>query len=232
MAANGSSANTANIITALGNAFKDPSGAALANDRLAAVLIQNMNQLNDLAKQGKLNQQQIMQVRHDPIQFIHIINWDPFRCFFTSYAIMQTSTSPRRQSRCVDQPGSQALPPIHILTTSPYLSAWPPPTNPLARTHPPPHVYPFGSEDGDGKLDSHAGRERDREGRLSDQHDAEPYQHDACRVAVGGGTTYTHGRHVDGSCGRCVVVLSLSSRTQAKSRTTTTTVCSVDVLVR
>ena len=66
MAANSSSvntANTANIITALGNAFKDPSGAALPNDRLAAVLIQNMNQLNDLAKQGKLNQQQIMQVR-------------------------------------------------------------------------------------------------------------------------------------------------------------------------
>ncbi|KAF8502138.1 hypothetical protein F5888DRAFT_1669515 [Russula emetica] len=65
MAANGSSVNTANIITALGNAFKDPSGAALPNERLAAVmmLIQNMNQLNDLANQGKLNQQQIMQVR-------------------------------------------------------------------------------------------------------------------------------------------------------------------------
>jgi len=55
--------NTANIITALGNAFKDPSGAALPNDRLATVLIQNMNQLNDLAKQGKLNQQQILQLR-------------------------------------------------------------------------------------------------------------------------------------------------------------------------
>ena len=63
MAANGSSANTANIITALGNAFKDPSGASMTNDRLAAVLLQNMSQLNDLAKQGKLNQQQIMQVR-------------------------------------------------------------------------------------------------------------------------------------------------------------------------
>ena len=62
MAANGSSMNTANIITALGNAFKDPSGAALPNERLAAVLLQNMNQLNDLAKQGKLNQQQIMSV--------------------------------------------------------------------------------------------------------------------------------------------------------------------------
>ena len=64
MAASSSSVNnTANIITALGNAFKDPSGAALPNERLAAVLLQNMNQLNDLAKQGKLNQQQIMQVR-------------------------------------------------------------------------------------------------------------------------------------------------------------------------
>ena len=68
-AANGSSVNTASIITALGNAFKDPSGAALPNDRLATVLIQNMNQLNDLAKQGKLNQQQIMQVTH-----AHILN--------------------------------------------------------------------------------------------------------------------------------------------------------------
>ncbi len=35
----------------------------MSNDRLAAVLLQNMNQLTDLAKQGKLNQQQIMQVR-------------------------------------------------------------------------------------------------------------------------------------------------------------------------
>lgn len=63
MAANGSSANMANIITALGNAFKDPSGATMSNDRLAAVLLQNMSQLTDLAKQGKLNQQQIMQLR-------------------------------------------------------------------------------------------------------------------------------------------------------------------------
>jgi transcription initiation factor TFIID subunit 12 len=63
MAANRSSVNTTNINTALGNAFKDPSGAALSNNRLAAILLQNMNQLYDLAKQGKLNQQQIMQVR-------------------------------------------------------------------------------------------------------------------------------------------------------------------------
>ncbi len=72
MAANGSSANTANIITALGNAFKDPSGATMSNDRLAAVLLQNMNQLTDLAKQGKLNQQQIMQVRSIPFGDIYL----------------------------------------------------------------------------------------------------------------------------------------------------------------
>ncbi|KAI9442326.1 transcription initiation factor TFIID subunit A-domain-containing protein [Lactarius indigo] len=63
MATNGSANNMANIITALGNAFKDPSGATMSNDRLAAVLLQNMSQLTDLAKQGKLNQQQIMQLR-------------------------------------------------------------------------------------------------------------------------------------------------------------------------
>jgi hypothetical protein len=63
MTANSSSVNTANIIIALRNAFKDPSGAAWPNDRLSAMLIQYMNQLNDLAKQRKLNQQQIMQVR-------------------------------------------------------------------------------------------------------------------------------------------------------------------------
>jgi len=43
MAANNSSQNTTNIITALGNAFKD-SGAAMSNDRLATVLWQNMSQ--------------------------------------------------------------------------------------------------------------------------------------------------------------------------------------------
>jgi hypothetical protein len=97
MAANGSSANTANIITALGNAFKDPSGASMTNDRLAAVLLQNMSQLNDLAKQGKLNQQQIMQVRQDAMgSCVHIDNLRILST--TSYGTMQTSTSPRQSS--------------------------------------------------------------------------------------------------------------------------------------
>ena len=101
MAANGSSANMANIITALGNAFKDPSGATMSNDRLAAVLLQNMSQLTDLAKQGKLNQQQIMQVRRTLLTCEFPAHHQRMFTFpgVPSCGITQTSTSPPRQSR-------------------------------------------------------------------------------------------------------------------------------------
>jgi hypothetical protein len=77
--------------------FKDPSGAP--NERLAAVLIQNMNQLNDPAAH-------------------HLISYPclPTGCTYfcaTSYGIIQTSTNPRRQSRCVDL-GAKGV--KHILT--------------------------------------------------------------------------------------------------------------------
>lgn len=55
---------TASIITALGSAFKSQTGEPLSGDKIAQLLLQNMPQLGELAKQGKLNQQQIMQVRH------------------------------------------------------------------------------------------------------------------------------------------------------------------------
>lgn len=54
--------NAANIITAIGNAFKTQTGDPVSSDRIAQLLIQNMGQLGELAKQGKLNQHQIMQV--------------------------------------------------------------------------------------------------------------------------------------------------------------------------
>lgn len=53
----------ANIITALGSAFKSQTGEPVSNDKIAQLLIQNMAQLGELAKQGKLNQQQIMQLK-------------------------------------------------------------------------------------------------------------------------------------------------------------------------
>lgn len=54
---------TANIITAIGHAFKTQTGDPVSSERIAQLLTQHMNQLSELAKQGKLNQQQIMQVR-------------------------------------------------------------------------------------------------------------------------------------------------------------------------
>ncbi len=56
------SQQTTNIITALGNAFKSQTGDPLSGEHIAQLLIQNMSQLGELAKQGKLTQQQINQV--------------------------------------------------------------------------------------------------------------------------------------------------------------------------
>ncbi|KAG6336623.1 hypothetical protein ID866_2462 [Astraeus odoratus] len=55
--------NPANIITALGNAFKNQNGEPVTSERIAQLLAQNMGQLGELARQGKLNAQQIQQLK-------------------------------------------------------------------------------------------------------------------------------------------------------------------------
>jgi transcription initiation factor TFIID subunit 12 len=55
-------ANAASIIQALGNAFKSHTGEPMSPGKIAQLLISNMGQLGELAKQGKLNHQQILQV--------------------------------------------------------------------------------------------------------------------------------------------------------------------------
>lgn len=57
------SGGAANIITALGNAFKSSTGDPLSGDRIAQLLIQNMSQLGNLAREGKLTQAQIKQLK-------------------------------------------------------------------------------------------------------------------------------------------------------------------------
>ncbi|PIL35821.1 hypothetical protein GSI_01481 [Ganoderma sinense ZZ0214-1] len=52
-----------NIITALGNAFKTQSGDPIPGEHIAQLLIQNMAQLGELAKQGKLTSVQINQLK-------------------------------------------------------------------------------------------------------------------------------------------------------------------------
>jgi len=54
----------ANIISALGKAFKGQNGAPLTGDQLAQWLHQNMAQLGMLVKEGKLTQGQILAVRN------------------------------------------------------------------------------------------------------------------------------------------------------------------------
>lgn len=203
MAANGSSANTANIITALGNAFKDPSGASMSNDRLAAVLLQNMNQLNDLAKQGKLNQQQIMQVCHDictkPRSYCQYLY--PFT---TSYGTMQTSTSPR-QSRYVllfhGHTPIKSSPSRRTNGVTLALSLCP-----LARAQPAPSVGFLGPQNDDGQLDRpDAERKRDIEGHIPDQRGSESNEPRSGSMVDGScGTANALGWHNGGSYSRCV----------------------------
>ena len=52
----------ANIISALGQALKSQTGEPLHNDKIAHLLLQNMTQLSELARMGKLNKTQIEQV--------------------------------------------------------------------------------------------------------------------------------------------------------------------------
>ncbi len=57
-----SASNATNIITALGAAFKNQTGDPLSGEKIAQLLLQNMPQLGELCKQGKLNPSQIAQV--------------------------------------------------------------------------------------------------------------------------------------------------------------------------
>ena len=52
-----------NVMTALGNAFKAQRGDSMSGEQIAQVLLQNMPQLGESARQGKLTQTQMSRVR-------------------------------------------------------------------------------------------------------------------------------------------------------------------------
>jgi len=66
--------NPANIITALTSAFKSQNGEAASSTRIAQLLEQNMGQLSELMRQGKLTAVQIQQVRRllNQVRFIYL----------------------------------------------------------------------------------------------------------------------------------------------------------------
>jgi transcription initiation factor TFIID subunit 12 len=61
--AQGPNAHTNGIIQALGNAFKSQTGDVLNNSQIAKLLQANIGQLGQLAKDGKLSQSQILQLK-------------------------------------------------------------------------------------------------------------------------------------------------------------------------
>jgi transcription initiation factor TFIID subunit 12 len=62
MASTSSESSSSAIIAALGQSFKGPNGESLPNDKIAQMLTDNMGQLNDLAKVGKISLEQIQHV--------------------------------------------------------------------------------------------------------------------------------------------------------------------------
>jgi hypothetical protein len=56
-------ANGASIVHALGTAFASPSGGPVPPEKILEMLAANMEQLNKLVMEGKLNAQQVKQVR-------------------------------------------------------------------------------------------------------------------------------------------------------------------------
>ena len=76
---NGNNANNVNakhqmaLINAISQAFRNQMGEPMQNDKIASLLLQHMGQLGELAKQGKLNYAQIMQVGSVFVLFCSVI---------------------------------------------------------------------------------------------------------------------------------------------------------------
>lgn len=76
----------ANIIAALSTAFRSSTGESLQNDKIAALLMQNMEQISELAKQGRLTQAQIQQARCSlclVVVYLPINLWPYPQCVFS-----------------------------------------------------------------------------------------------------------------------------------------------------
>ncbi|CDO77103.1 hypothetical protein BN946_scf184501.g8 [Trametes cinnabarina] len=111
------------IIAALGNAFKSHTGDPLSGEHIAQLLIANMSQLGELAKQGKLTQQQIVQLK----QYA-----DKHKAAASSSNTGSSSAQPQPQQ---PQPANvQANPAFKHASPSPFLSATPTVPAPISQT--------------------------------------------------------------------------------------------------
>ncbi|KAI0683005.1 transcription initiation factor TFIID subunit A-domain-containing protein [Cytidiella melzeri] len=105
--------SSTNIIQALGQVFKMQTGDDIPGERIAQLLLQNMNHLGELAKQGKLNQHQIMQLkeyadRHKAAQapVLPFLSSNPTNVD-TTYPISQNPPTPAAEPTPSAWPASQ-----------------------------------------------------------------------------------------------------------------------------
>jgi hypothetical protein len=133
----------------------------------------------------------------------------------TSYGSMQTSTNPRRQSRCQ---GCQSIPFLSH-TSSLHGTAWSTPSRFLCAfldsTYPSPSISPLSAEDDDGKLDSYVKREC---GHIPYQRNVKPNEYNSSRMTIFScGTANAHGWYVNGSNSRYVALSSVVSARQPRT---------------
>ncbi|KII92417.1 hypothetical protein PLICRDRAFT_89019 [Plicaturopsis crispa FD-325 SS-3] len=114
--AQGPNPNAASIITALGNAFKTQTGDPLSGDRIAQLLIANMSQLGELAKQGKLNHQQVLQLKEYA---------DKHKAATAAAANSNAVAGPSKAALGGHSAGIKGGSPAPLLSSAPGLSSYP-----------------------------------------------------------------------------------------------------------
>ncbi|KAI0663469.1 transcription initiation factor TFIID subunit A-domain-containing protein [Cubamyces menziesii] len=112
-----------NIIAALGNAFKSQNGDPLPGEHIAQLLIANMSQLGELAKQGKLSQQQIVQLK----QYA-----DKHKAATSASSSSTTQSQAQQQAATTAQAGPSTA--FKHATPAPFLSSTPTIPAPISQT--------------------------------------------------------------------------------------------------
>ncbi|KAL7281656.1 hypothetical protein ACG7TL_004973 [Trametes sanguinea] len=126
-----------NIIAALGNAFKSQTGDPLSGEHIAQLLIANMSQLGELAKQGKLTQQQIVQLKQYADKHKAAAAGSTVPIMYSVFSIYEhpaqrSGTQPQQQQQ--QAVNVQANPAFKHASPSPFLSATPTVPAPISQT--------------------------------------------------------------------------------------------------
>jgi transcription initiation factor TFIID subunit 12 len=126
--------NPANIITALGNAFKIQNGEHITGERIAQLLAQNMGQLGELARQGKLNPQQIQQLKEYAEKYKPAANASASTSGMTAAKTTTTTTIPTTTTPATTATSTAATSAFKSGSPAPVLTSTPGDGYPISQT--------------------------------------------------------------------------------------------------